>query len=120
MREDLIRTALEGRRPELVEPLLPDADAPFIAKGRHSIFYQTPVDHLLPVEKIERLVLCGQVTEQCIHYSALDAYMRGYEVSVPSDAVAHIEAESARAALEMMAKNMHADLTSVADGALAD
>jgi len=119
MREDLIRTALDGRRPDLVEPVLPDTDAPFLAKGRHSIFYQTPVDHLLQVEKVERLILCGQVTEQCIQYSALDAYMRGYDLSVPSDAVAHIEADWARAALEMMAKNMHADLTPVADGALA-
>jgi nicotinamidase-related amidase len=120
MREDLIRSALDGRRPDLVEPLLPDEAAPFIAKGRHSIFYQTSVDHLLQVEQVKRVVLCGQVTEQCIQYSALDAYMRGYEVSVPSDAVAHIEPEWARTALEMMAKNMHADLTSVADGALDD
>jgi nicotinamidase-related amidase len=119
MREDLVRKALDGRRPDLVEPLLPDPSAPFIAKGRHSIFYQTSVDHLLQVEQVQRLVLCGQVTEQCIQYSALDAYMRGYEVSVPVDAVAHIEPDWARAAIAMMAKNMHADVTSVADGALA-
>jgi nicotinamidase-related amidase len=118
VREDLVRKALDGRRPELVEPLLPDKAAPFIAKGRHSIFYQTSVDHLLQVEGVERVVLCGQVTEQCIQYSALDAYMRGFEVSVPSDAVAHIQSRWARAALEMMAENMHVDLTSVADGAL--
>jgi len=118
MREDLVRSALDGRRPDLVEPLLPDEAAPFIAKGRHSIFYQTSVDHLLQVEGVERVVLCGQVTEQCIQYSALDAYMRGFEVSVPSDAVAHIQSRWAGAALEMMAENMHVDLTSVADGAL--
>jgi nicotinamidase-related amidase len=118
-REDLVRSALEGRRPDLVEPLLPDSGAPFIAKGRHSIFYQTSVDHLLQVEQVQRLVLCGQVTEQCIQYSALDAYMRGYEVSVPTDAVAHIDPDWARAAIEMMAKNMHVDLTPVADGTLA-
>jgi nicotinamidase-related amidase len=118
-REDLVRDALDGRRPDLVEPLVPEKEAPFIAKGRHSIFYQTSVDHLLQVAKVERLVLCGQVTEQCVQYSALDAYMRGYDVSVPSDAVAHIEAGWAQAALEMMAGNMHADLTTVADGALA-
>jgi nicotinamidase-related amidase len=119
-REDLVRTALDGRRPDLVEPLLPDKAAPFIAKGRHSIFYQTSVDHLLQVEQVKRVVLCGQVTEQCVQYSALDAYMRGYDLSVPSDAVAHIVPHWARAAREMMAGNMHADLTSVADGALAD
>ena len=72
---------------------------PFFPKGRHSIFYQTALDHLLRVEEVERVVLVGQVTEQCILYSALDAYLRGYEVVVPPDAVAHIDEEFAEAAL---------------------
>jgi len=36
--------------------------------------------------------LTGQVTEQCILYSALDAYVRHFEVVVRPDAVAHIDA----------------------------
>ena len=69
---------------------------PFLPKGRHSIFYQTALDHLLRVENVERLVLTGQVTEQCILYSALDAYLRGYDLIVPPDAVAHIHETSRR------------------------
>ena len=88
---------------------------PFLPKGRHSIFYQTALDHLLRIENVERLVLTGQVTEQCILYSALDAYLRGYELVVPPDAVAHIHDHLAQAALEMMERNMHADLRSAAD-----
>jgi nicotinamidase-related amidase len=76
------------------------------------------VAHLLQVSDIERLVMCGQVTEQCIQYSVLDAYLRGYDLHVPRDAVAHINEDWARAALEMMEGNMHAELTGVADGAL--
>ena len=60
-------------------------------------------------------MLAGQVTEQCILYSALDAYIRGYEMVVPPDAVAHIDGELAQAALKMMESNMHAELTPVAD-----
>jgi nicotinamidase-related amidase len=37
---------------------------------------------------VSDVVLTGQVTEQCIHYSALDAYVRQYSICVPSDAVA--------------------------------
>jgi nicotinamidase-related amidase len=118
-REDLVRHALEGRHPDLVEPIVPDDDMPFILKGRHSIFYETPLAHLLQVADVRHVVLCGQVTEQCIQYSALDAYMRGYEVVVPRDAVAHIVPEWAEAALGMMEGNMHADLTTVRDGALS-
>jgi nicotinamidase-related amidase len=115
-RRDLVEQALAGRHPELVEPIAPDGDVPFVFKGRHSIFYETPVAHLLNSQEVERIVLTGQVTEQCILYSALDAYLRGYEVAVPRDAVAHIHGDLAEAALKMMATNMHADLTPAAEG----
>lgn len=118
-REDLVRQAMEGKHPELVQPLAPRDEEPFITKGRHSIFYQTSVDHLIQVSDVKRLILCGQVTEQCIQYSALDAYMRGFEVVIPRDAVAHINADWAEAAFGMMEKNMHAQITPVSEGVLA-
>jgi nicotinamidase-related amidase len=118
-RDGLVRQALEGRHPDLVEPIAPRPGVPFLTKGRHSVFYETPLGHLLRTSDVERVVLCGQVTEQCILYSALDAYLRGFEIVVPRDAVAHIDPELAEAALEMMERNMHADLTSAQDrGAL--
>jgi nicotinamidase-related amidase len=113
--DDIVKRALNGRRPDLVEPIVPREPVPFVVKGRHSIFYQTAVDHLLRVKEAERLILTGQVTEQCILYSALDAYIRGYELVVPSDAVACIDPELADAALKMMAGNMHAEVSSAAE-----
>jgi nicotinamidase-related amidase len=114
-RETLIERALDGKRPELVKPLAPEGDRPFLPKGRHSIFYETALAHLLRVEDVKRVVLVGQVTEQCIFYSALDAYLRGYEVVVPPDAVAHIDEHLAKAALEMAERNLHAKLVPAAD-----
>jgi len=114
-RDDLVATALEGEQPDLVEPIKPPAGVPFLPKGRHSAFYETPLSHLLHVEHVERLVICGQVTEQCVFYTALDAYLRGYEVVIPSDAVAHIVPEFARAALGMAEKNAHAELVTAED-----
>ena len=67
------------------------------------------------IENVERLVFTGRVTEQRILYSALDAYLRGYELVVPPDGVAHIHHNLAHAALQMMQRNMHADLTPAAD-----
>jgi nicotinamidase-related amidase len=113
--QQLVERALNGRRPDLVEPIAPREPVTFVVKGRHSIFYQTAVDHLLRVKEVERLILTGQVTEQCILYSALDAYIRGYELVVPSDAVACIDPQLADAALKMMASNMHAEVPSAAD-----
>ncbi|MGI8804407.1 MAG: cysteine hydrolase family protein, partial [Thermoleophilaceae bacterium] len=49
--------------------------------------------HLLREQEIDHLVLTGQVTEQCILYSSLDAYVRHLGVTVVRDAVAHIDRE---------------------------
>src|SRR4051812_33327576 len=114
-RETLIERAMNGKHPELVEPIAPEGDRPFLPKGRHSIFYETAVAHLLRVEDVKRVVLIGQVTEQCIFYSALDAHLRGHDVVVPPDAVAHIDADLAKAALEMSERNLHAKLVPAAD-----
>jgi nicotinamidase-related amidase len=110
-RDELVEEARNGNHPELVEPIVPDDRALFVVKARHSIFYQTPLEYLLDAEGVDRVVLTGQVTEQCILYSALDAYIRHLEVRVPNDAVAHIYQDLADAALTMMERNMSADLT---------
>jgi nicotinamidase-related amidase len=60
------------------------------------------------------LVIDMQVTEQCILYSALDAYVRHFPVVVPTDAGAHIDAELGTAACTMMQRNMGAELTTAA------
>ena len=113
-RPQLVERALQGRAPELVEPIAPPADVGFVVKARHSIFYQTQLEYLLRQEEVERIVLVGQVTEQCILYSALDAYVRHFEVAVPRDAVAHIHEDLAGAALRMMERNMSADIAAAA------
>jgi nicotinamidase-related amidase len=106
----LVEHAMSGKAPELVEPFAPDEHAPFVIKARHSIFYGTQTEYLLRQQGVERIVLLGQVTEQCILYSALDAYVRHFEVVVAPDAVAHIHPDLADAALRMMEINMRAKL----------
>jgi nicotinamidase-related amidase len=113
--EELAERAMDGARPDLVEPLLPPDGADFVIKARHTIFYMTPLEYLLGQKEIGHLVLAGQVTEQCILYSALDAYVRHLEVSIPRDGVAHIHEHLAEAALEMMKRNMSAEIASCAD-----
>jgi nicotinamidase-related amidase len=114
-RDDLVRDALDGEYGHLVEPITPDDDAIFVVKARHSIFYQTPLEYLLNQEDVGNLVLVGQVTEQCILYSALDAYIRHFTVRVPRNAVAHIHEDLAEAALRMMELNMSADVSPARD-----
>jgi nicotinamidase-related amidase len=117
-REKLTRRALAGAAPDLIEPIAPSDDVPFVVKARHSVFYETQLEYLLRQEGVDRLVLTGQVTEQCILYSALDAYVRHFEVVVPRVAVAHIHEDLAEAAFRMMAENMRAEVTDSLEHAL--
>jgi nicotinamidase-related amidase len=113
--EELVEAARRPGQDHLLDPILPAADAPFVFKARHSIFYGSPLEYLLETEGIGRLVLTGQVTEQCILYSALDAYIRHFQIVVPREAVAHIDEELATAALRMMEANMRAEVVAVED-----
>jgi nicotinamidase-related amidase len=113
--DDIVRSALEGARPDLVEPIVPDDQCRFLTKVRHSAFYATPLTYLLGRLETKRLILTGQVTEQCILYTALDAYVRHLPMVVPPDAVAHIDAELGKAALKMMERNMSAEIVPAAD-----
>ena len=111
----IIGAALDGARPDLVKPLVPSSGATFLTKVRHSVFYATPLDYLLGRLHTQRIILTGQVTEQCILYTALDAYVRHFTVVVTPDAVAHLDADLGDAALKMMHRNMNADIVPAAE-----
>jgi nicotinamidase-related amidase len=118
-REEIVAKARAGAAPELVEPIAPPPGTPFVVKARHSIFYETQLEYLLRHEPIDRLILTGQVTEQCVLYSALDGYVRHFEIAVARDCVAHIHRHLADAALEMMESNMRAHVASGAEALAA-
>ncbi len=114
-RDQLVERALDGRRPELVEPVAPSDSCDLLQKVRHSAFYSTSLEYLLQQREVTQVILTGQVTEQCILYTALDAYVRHYSVCVPSDAVAAIDSALGEAALEMMRRNMRAEIVAADD-----
>lgn len=117
-RPEIVERALGGTAPSLVRPIVPTGKTPFVVKARHSAFYQTPLEYLLRQMDVDRLILAGQVTEQCILYSALDAYVRHFEVVIPRNAVAHIHEGLAEAAFDMMERNMRAHVASTANEGL--
>lgn len=112
---DLVNAALAGRRPDLVGPIAPAPDSRKLTKVRHSAFYSTPLGYLLGRLGTKRVLITGQVTEQCILYTALDAHVRHFEVVIPPDTVAHIDADLGKAALKMMEQNMAATLCPAAE-----
>ncbi|MCX5448308.1 MULTISPECIES: isochorismatase family cysteine hydrolase [Streptomyces] len=113
--DELLDTVLSGPHADLVEPVRPDGKSLFVVKARHSAFFETPLEYLLRQHGIDTIVLCGQVTEQCVLYSALDAHIRHIQVIVAEDACAHIHQDLADAALRMMERNMQARIVRSAD-----
>ncbi len=81
--DDIVRSALAGCAARSGQTDRARAGLPFSQKVRHSAFYATSLGYLLGRLETKRLILTGQVTEQCILYTALDAYVRHFTVVVP-------------------------------------
>ncbi len=105
---DALHPKSNGR--ELAGILRPTAKDLFVLKPRHSAFYQTPLDELLAKLKPRRLILTGIATDICVLFTANDAYLRGYELWVPSDCVAAEQAAVQRTALAYMRRVCKADI----------
>ena len=102
----------DGVRGEAVARLLrPEEDDYFVLKPKHSAFYATTLDTLLQYLGVTTLILTGIAGNICILFSANDAYMRDFNLVVPSDCIASNTAEENRHALEQMQRVLKADVT---------
>lgn len=102
-----LKPGSKGR--EIAQLLRPEDDDYFVLKPRHSGFYSTSLEILLKHLRAMKLILTGFSTDICVIYTANDAYMRWFDIMVPSDCVA-AESEDANArALEQMQRFLKAD-----------
>jgi nicotinamidase-related amidase len=72
----------------LTELLQPEPDDYFILKPKHSGFFSTNLETLLEYLQVHHLILTGIATNICVLFTANDAYMRDFALSVPCDCVA--------------------------------
>jgi nicotinamidase-related amidase len=94
----------------LAEALHPDDDDYFVLKPKHSGFFSTTLDILLDYLQAKILILAGIAGNNCVLFTANDAYMRDFRLFVPSDCVASNSEEDNRHALEQMRVVLKADL----------
>lgn len=92
---NLVDRCLESdcRGKRITEVLRPDKDDYFVLKPKHSGFFETPLGLLLRYLKIQRIILTGVADDNCVLFTAADAYMRNLEVGVPADCVVSIDPE---------------------------
>jgi nicotinamidase-related amidase len=99
------------RGEEIARILKPVDDDYFVLKPKHSAFFATTLDVLLRYLGAHTLILTGIAGNNCILFSANDAYMRDFHLLVPSDCVVSNTEEENRHALEQMQKVLKADTT---------
>jgi nicotinamidase-related amidase len=68
--------------------LEPDDDDYFVLKPKHSGFFSTSLDLVLEYLGTRTLVLTGFAGNNCVLFTANDAYMRDYKLIIPSDCIA--------------------------------
>jgi nicotinamidase-related amidase len=73
---------------ELIKVLAPESGDYTVLKPRHSAFYGTPLEFLLDELQINSLIICGIAADNCVLFTAGDAYMRKFKVWVPANCVA--------------------------------
>lgn len=100
------RTGGWGRK--LATLLAPRRDDYFVLKPMHSGFYQTPLALLLEHLGVRRVILTGLLADSCVVFTAHDAFLRRYRITVASDCVASMEPEYVAQALDHMRRNLRA------------
>ena len=83
--------ALEPREGEIVSP-----------KRVYGAFDSTGLDEQLKRLGVDEVVIAGQHTHICVRHSSYGALIRGYQISIPRDAVRAFEGVDEDAALEYL------------------
>ena len=73
-----------------------------IRKRRYSAFFGTDFEILLRGLKVDTLLLCGGLTDVCVHYTFVDAHQSDYFCRVIEDCVAGSSLEAHEASLRAM------------------
>ena len=97
---------------EIAELLKPEDENYFVLKPKHSGFYSTTLDVLLEYLGAETLIITGVATDICILFTANDAYMRDFNLIVPSDCVAANTEKANKDTLKYLAKVLEAETVS--------
>ena len=101
-----------SRGHEIVSLLRPDEDDYFVLKPKHSGFFSTTLETLLRYLGSKKLILTGIAGNFCVLFTANDAYMRDYELIIPSDCTVSNTAKENRQALGLMRRFLKADTRS--------
>jgi nicotinamidase-related amidase len=86
----------------VVELLKPRPSDYVILKASLSGFYHTPLDTMLRLGEVRTVIVTGFAADNCVLFTAADAYMREYRLAVPRDCIGAQTPDRRRRALLTM------------------
>lgn len=87
---------------EIMEEIAPDANDIIVTKPRYNAFLGTDLTYILNglhVLPHDTLIICGDATNVCVHYTSAEAHQRDYRIKVVEDCCAGSSWEEHEAAL---------------------
>jgi nicotinamidase-related amidase len=103
---------MQGRGRDVVKLLRPEESDYFVLKPKHSGFFSTTLETLLRYLETQTLVLTGIAGNFCVLFTANDAYMRDFNLFVPSDCTVSNTKKENNLSLRLMKKFLKADTRS--------
>lgn len=106
-----VQHCLKGnvRGEPIVRMLKPGRRDYFVLKPKHSGFFFTPLALLLDNLQAKKLILTGIAGNNCVLFTANDAYLREFELIVPADCVVSATQAENDAALAQLRDLVKAD-----------
>src|SRR5207237_953446 len=104
--------AQHGRGRDVVKLLRPEKSDYFVLKPKHSGFFSTTLETLLRYLETQTLILTGIAGNFCVLFTANDAYMRDFNLLVPSDCAVSNTKQENNSAIRLMKKCLEADTRS--------
>lgn len=101
-----LRKGVRGR--EVARILTPEKEDYFVLKPKHSGFFSTTLETLLRYLGPSTLILTGIAGNFCVLFTANDAYMRDFNLIVPSDCTVSNTPKENETALGLMRKFLKA------------
>lgn len=107
----IIKKCKNGRSAYIIDRLAPNDSDYFLIKPKHSAFYGTALETLLHELHVDHLIITGIAGNICVLFTANDAYMREYEITIPRDCIASNNEKDNKYALTMMENVLFANIT---------
>lgn len=100
----------------VIDPLKPiGAEREIVSPKRfYGAFDETGLDEVLKANQVSTVVIVGQHTHCCVRHASYGAFIRGYRIEIPSDAVCAFEGVDQEAALDYLRTIYGADITTSA------